>query len=122
MNEIHSGRIKDLRDQPQNTLRNMPVKTPQVHPAPNSSILIEPNAPACKRVISRAFSAHEVISLIEAIFTNKEEVRMIRGLSGDAAQTFIDVVHEVRLYIPSFPGHCGNLYPLRFLELSSSTC
>ena len=61
--------------------------------------------PAYRRLIGHAFSAHDVISLIEAIFMDKEEVRMVRDLRGDAAQTFIDVVHEVRLHARSSPGH-----------------
>ena len=72
---------------------------------PNSSILVEPEAPACRRLISLAFSIHEVTSLIETIFENEAEVRMVRGLSGDAAQTFIDVVHKVHLHVPLFPRH-----------------
>ena len=64
-----------------------------------------PKVPAYRRLINHSFSTHDVISLIEAIFTDKEEVRMVRNLCGDAAQTFIDVVHEVRLHIRSFPGH-----------------
>ena len=72
-----------------------------VHPVPDSSTLVDPEAPACRRLISLAFSTHEVASLIESIFKNKAEVRAVRSLSGDAAQTFIDVVHKVRLHIPS---------------------
>ena len=52
--------------------------------------------PICRRLISRAFSPHQLISLIEEIFTRKEEVNVISGLDRDAAQAFIDVVHEVR--------------------------
>jgi len=74
-----------------------------VYPTPDSSILLDLDAPACKRLTSRAFSPHEVIPLIEAIFTNQNEVKMIGFLRGDEAQTFIDVIHEVRLRHPSFP-------------------
>jgi len=55
--------------------------------------------PACKRLITRTFSSHEVISLVEAVFANKDEVKMVREFRGDAAQTFVDVVHGVRLYL-----------------------
>jgi len=74
-----------------------------VYPTPDSSILLDLDAPACKRLTSRAFSPHEVIPLIEAIFTNQDEVKMIGYLRGDDAQTFIDVIHEVCLRYPSFP-------------------
>jgi hypothetical protein len=45
--------------------------------------------------------------LIEAIFTSQDEVKAIGYLRGDNAQTFIDVVHEVRLHAPSFPRRGG---------------
>jgi len=53
-------------------------------------------------LIARTFFPHDVIPLIEAIFTNQEEVKMIGYLRGDDAQTFIDVIHEVRLRHSSF--------------------
>jgi hypothetical protein len=52
--------------------------------------------PAWKRLISRTLLPLEVISLIEAIFTNKDEVKAICDLGGDDAQTFINTIHEVR--------------------------
>lgn len=57
-----------------------------------------PVEPACKRLISNTFSSHEVISLVEAVFANKDEVKMVREFRGDAAQAFVDVVHGVRLH------------------------
>ena len=62
---------------------------------PESSIPIDPEVSACKRLLSSAFSPHELIPLIEEIFTRKDEVEMIGYLNRDAAQAFIDVVHEV---------------------------
>ena len=52
--------------------------------------------PACGRVIGRAFAPHELPSLIEAIFSSKDEGNMIRCLPRDDAQTFIYVMDEVR--------------------------
>jgi hypothetical protein len=72
--------------------------TSRVNLAPDPSILVDLEAPACKRLISHAFSPHEVISLVEAVFANKDEVKMVRELRGDDAQTFVDVVHGVRLH------------------------
>ena len=66
------------------------------HPVPDSSNLVALDAPACKRLISRSFSPQQVTSLIEAIFTSKDEIAMIRDLRGDDAQTFVDVINEVR--------------------------
>ena len=54
------------------------------------------NTSACGRLIRRAFTLHELPSLIEAIFSSKNEADEIRSLSGDGAQTFIDVMDEVR--------------------------
>ena len=67
-----------------------------VYPAASSSNLVDLNIPACKRLISRTSPPHEIISLIKAIFASKDELKMIRDLRGDDAQTFIDVMHEVR--------------------------
>lgn len=74
------------------------------HLVPDSSNLVNLDAPACKRLISRTFSPPEVISIIEAIFMSKDEVKMIRNLCGDDAQNFIDVMHEVRPAIFHFSG------------------
>jgi len=73
---------------------NLPSFT--VSPASDPSTPVDFDAPACKRLISRTLLPHEMISLIETIFASKDEVKMIRGLRGIDAQTFIDVIHEVR--------------------------
>jgi len=91
------------------------VQLPTADPTPGSSILVDPDVPACRRLTSLAFSPHEVVSLIEETFTSKDEVEMIRDLRGHDAQTFIDVVHEVCLHTPSFPGRsliASSLAPL----------
>ena len=43
----------------------------------------------------------EVISRIEAIITNEDETRLTDYLRGDAAQSFVDSIQEVRFHIPS---------------------
>ena len=70
------------------------------HPDSDPSTFSTADAPASKRLISRDFFPHEVISLIETIFASKDEFKVIRDLRGDDAQTFIDVIHEVRT-VPS---------------------
>jgi len=67
-------------------------------------LLVDLNTPACRRVIRRTFATHELPSLIEAIFSSKDENNMIRCLLRDDAQTFIDVMNEVR---PAF-SHLSN--------------
>ena len=52
---------------------------------------------ACIRLATRAFAPHELVSLINNILMKKDEIEMIGCLDRDAAQTFIDVVHEVHL-------------------------
>lgn len=90
-----------------------------VYPTPDSSVLIDLDAPACKRLISQSFLPHEVIPLIGTIFTSQNEVKMIGYLRGGDAQTFIDVIHKVRVHAPSFPRRgliafilSGSLVPL----------
>ena len=52
-------------------------------------------------MIEGAFVPDELSSLIEAVFSNLDEVNTIRGLRGDDAQTFIDMIDEV-----GFPPAC----------------
>ena len=80
------------------------------------------DAPACTSLIRRTFSPPEVISLIEAIFTSKDEVKMLRNLRGDDAQTFVNVISEVRPALFPFSGTVLSLVFLCSLasELSPS--
>jgi len=54
------------------------------------------DVPAFKRLIEHAFVLCELPSLIESIFSNKDESDMVSSLHGDDVQTFIDVIDEVR--------------------------
>ena len=101
-----------------------------VHPVPNSSNFDNPGTSACKRLIGRAFSPQEVTSLIEAIFMSEDEVKMVRDLRGDDAQTFIDVIHEVcsvlsntqSVYLSSFTPRPSNFHlPLIRLWISRTS-
>jgi len=76
-----------------------PIRAPRpsvTYPTPDPSILASLEASACRRLISRDYPPHELISLIEGIFTRKDEVKVIGSLSTDAARAFINVAHEVR--------------------------
>lgn len=68
-----------------------------VYGTDGSSLDLDSGSPACKRLISGSFAQSEVISLIEKIYTSQDEIEMTHGLCEDDAQTFIDVVYEVRL-------------------------
>jgi hypothetical protein len=54
-------------------------------------------------LVRRAFAPRELPSLIEAVFSNKDEVDATRSLLGDDAQAFIDVIDDAleRLDLPS---------------------
>jgi len=91
------------RDNTRTKNRDLPLI---VHPTPDPPTPADRHLSACRRLINRAFSPHEVIPLIGAVFTSRDELQLVGGLRGDDAQTFIDVIHEVRLHTLSFPG-CG---------------
>jgi len=71
-------------------------------PTPNSSVFLDYDNSACKRLISGDHSQQQVIELLEKIFTNKDEIKTIGYLRAHEAQAFIDVLDEVRS-TPSFP-------------------
>ena len=74
-----------------------------VFPTPQSSLHLDFDGSACKRLITHKFSRDGVVALIGEIFTSQDEVKMIGFLRADQAQTFIDVIDEVRVYVHSFP-------------------
>ncbi|KAF9642811.1 kinase-like protein [Thelephora ganbajun] len=51
--------------------------------------------PAWKRLIDRPLATNERTSLIKDIFTDRDEIEMVRRLHGDDAQSFVDVIDEV---------------------------
>ena len=51
--------------------------------------------PAWKRLIDRPLAADERITLITAIFSDRNETEVVRRLCGDDAQRFVDVIDEV---------------------------
>ena len=51
--------------------------------------------PAWKQLISHTLATHDRISLITAVFLDDDQVKRVEQLSGDDAQTFIDVIDEV---------------------------
>ena len=48
------------------------------------------NYPAWKLLITTTLPTHEIISLITTIFSNSDQTRAIRNISGDDAQAFVD--------------------------------
>ena len=54
------------------------------------------DTPASQRLISGAFKPDELPFLIKAVFSSEDQAEVVRSLSEDDAQTFIDVTDEVR--------------------------
>lgn len=70
-------------------------------PTPQSSLLLDFDESACKRLITDVLSKDQVVFLIGRIFTSEDEVKIIGYLRGGEAQTFIDVIDEVRFHVRS---------------------
>lgn len=60
--------------------------------------------PAWRRLISHSLTAEERISLITTISLDDDQVKMVEQLSGDDAQTFVDVIDEVITHKLTFEG------------------
>lgn len=65
-------------------------------------LLLGFHTPAFVCLIRREYNPDELLSLIEAVFTNKNFVGdAIAGLNGDELQSFIDTMYEVRpVFVP----------------------
>ena len=55
--------------------------------------------PGWKRLTRGPLATHERISLITTIFSNRDEIEMIKRLCGEDAQIFIDTIYEVYPYV-----------------------
>ena len=60
--------------------------------------------PAWKQLISPTFTTDGRVSLITTIFLDHNQVEMVEHLSGDDAQTFIDITDEVSPHTTSRTG------------------
>ena len=60
--------------------------------------------PAWKRLISHTLTTDERISLIRVIFSDGSQIKVVRNLSGDDAQNFIDVIDNVSAWTLSLLG------------------
>ena len=67
-----------------------------------------------KRLIRGPLAAPERISLITTIFSNRDEVKMVRRLYGDDAQTFVNVIYDARLCTLSSPKNGFTNFKLTF--------
>ena len=66
--------------------------------SPGPAIHADVDHPGWERLIRSPLTIHERVILITAIFSNRDEVGMLRHLGRDDAQAFIDVIYEVRSF------------------------
>ena len=66
--------------------------------SPDPSIHIGADHPGWERLIRSPLAIHERVVLITTIFSDRDEVGMLRHLCRDDAQAFIDVIYEVRSF------------------------
>ena len=62
--------------------------------------------PAWKRLISHTLAKDERLSLITTTFSDHNQIEMVRHLSGDDAQAFVDMIDEVSLCVLSSSKNC----------------
>ena len=61
------------------------------------------NPPSWKRLIGDTLTIDERVSLITAIFSDRNQAKMVGYLSGDDAHTFINMMDEVSHHTHSAP-------------------
>ena len=57
---------------------------------------LNPGTSVVRRLIDRTFAKPECSSLIESLFSSKDGRNAIQGLQRDDAQSFVDILDEVR--------------------------
>jgi hypothetical protein len=70
------------------------IRNADYPPSSDAFLFLDLGAPGCERLIRRAFASDELFSLLEAIFSSKDEVDKIRCLRGEEAQAFVNVMYE----------------------------
>ena len=66
---------------------------------PDPSIHNDVERPSWERLIRSPLATDERVTLITTILSNRDEIEIIRRLCRDAAQTFIDVIYEVHVFL-----------------------
>jgi hypothetical protein len=119
VSDIHMLKSQEgARDEYQSTHDGNPL--PMGYPTPGPSALVNSDVSACEHLISHAYSPHEAISLIEAVFKSKDEINAINYLRGDDAQIFINVIHKMCLNPFISRARSDYLCPPRLLRLRTS--
>ena len=86
----HPTFTEDLWTLMQRCWHQDPTSRPQI-----SEVVQILTLPFRKRLTSRTLAADERIGLLATIFSDDDQVKMIRPASGNDTQTFIDVIYEV---------------------------
>jgi len=81
-------------------LRGLWVSTREPSTRLTDQFLTYSDIPAWRRLISRPCATDERISLITGIFSDSNETQVVKGLRGDDAQVFVDVMDEVPPVLP----------------------
>lgn len=97
----HGGEVSTL-SAPQQVVPDVADPGHPVPPRPpGSPIHAGADSPGWKRLICSPLVRHEQLSLITTIFSNRDEVEVVKCLRGDEAQDFIDAVYEARSHLIS---------------------
>ena len=79
--------------------------TRDMNPPSDPPIILNANGQALRRLISPSVLQDELPSLIETIFSNVGVTDIADCLQGSDAQTFIDIIDQVRHHPLPSPGH-----------------
>ena len=119
LDDPHNGREASASSTNQHVPSNLadPACSGSPHPS-DPSINTNIDTPSWERLIRSPLATHERIFLIRTIFSDRDEVEVVRRLCGEDAQIFINVIYEVCSYIISPPNNRRinpeqNLRPLR---------
>lgn len=70
-------------------------------PDPSTPTSFDP--PSWKLLVLSSLTAHERISLITTMLSNRDEVEVVKHIRGEDAQILVDAIYEARSYILSSP-------------------
>lgn len=73
---------------------SLPLPPGDTNHSPKPPLVPDFNKRALRRLISRTVPQHELLSVIETIFSNVKAANTIKYLEESDAQTFIDIVDE----------------------------
>jgi len=82
-----------------------PYTAPEVSEV--AKVLLTPEVPPWKQLTNRTLTARKRIALITRIFSDRDQIEVVKHLSGDDAQSFIDTIDEaLDSLTPQIHGAC----------------